>query len=97
MWWISYKNIRWIEKQIIHIQKELVHGAEKKKCKGVKKSVIESNTKVKEYIECLFSEISQLKTMNTIRSRGHNLGTETINKTALSANDDKRVISTLWD
>ncbi len=30
--------------------------------------------------------------MNTIRSRGHNIGTETINKTALSADDDKRII-----
>ncbi len=30
--------------------------------------------------------------MNRIRSRQHNIGTERINKTALSANDDKRII-----
>ena len=31
--------------------------------------------------------------MNTIRSRKHNIGTERINKTALSADDDKRIVS----
>ena len=30
--------------------------------------------------------------MNTTRSRQHNVGSETINKTALSADDDKRII-----
>ena len=30
--------------------------------------------------------------MNTIRSRQHNIDTEIINKTALSAYDDKRII-----
>ncbi len=45
-----------------------------------------------DYKECLFTKISQLRTMNTIRSRGHNVGSERINKTALSADDDKRII-----
>ncbi len=30
--------------------------------------------------------------MNTIRSRKHEIGSERINKTALSADDDKRII-----
>ncbi len=30
--------------------------------------------------------------MNTIRSRQHDVGTERVTKTALSADDDKRVI-----
>jgi len=33
-----------------------------------------------------------LRTMNVIRSRQHNLSTEQVNKIALSANDDKRII-----
>jgi len=33
-----------------------------------------------------------LKTMNVIRSRKHDLSTEQVNKIALSANDDKRII-----
>ena len=30
--------------------------------------------------------------MNVIRSRGHKVGTEKINKKALSSDDDKRII-----
>jgi len=30
--------------------------------------------------------------MNVIRSRQHNLSTEQVNKIALSANDDKRIV-----
>ncbi len=30
--------------------------------------------------------------MNTIRSRQHDVGSEKINKTALSADDDKRIV-----
>ena len=33
-----------------------------------------------------------MRTMNVIRSHGHELFTEEVNKIALSANDDKRVI-----
>jgi len=34
----------------------------------------------------------QMRTMNIIRSRFHNIFTETVNKLALSADDDKRVV-----
>jgi len=33
-----------------------------------------------------------MRTMNIIRSRFHNVFTEMVNKVALSANDDKRVV-----
>jgi hypothetical protein len=72
--------------------KEEVEGEEKKKCKGVKTSVVENNITVGDYEKCLNSKQPLLKTMNTFRSRLHNIGTERINKTALSANDDKRII-----
>ena len=63
-----------------------------KKCKGVKKYVVRNHITHEDYKECLFTKISQLRTMNTIRSRQHNVGTERINKTALSADDDKRIV-----
>ncbi len=62
-------------------------GKEEKKCKGVKKCVVRNKI-----TECLYMKKPQFRTMNTIRSRQHNVGTKRINKKALSADDDKRVI-----
>ena len=62
------------------------------KCKGVKKSVIRKKICHEDFKNCLFSDIPQMRTMNVIRHRKHDLFTEQINKIALSANDDKRVI-----
>ncbi len=72
---------------------EMSDGKAEKKCKGVKKYVVKKYITHEDYKECLFSGVSQLRTMNTIRSRKHDVGSEKINKTALSADDDKRVIS----
>ena len=66
-------------------------SSEAKKCKGVKKNVVKRIT-YDDYKKCLFSGDPQLRTMSVIRSRNHELYTEIINKTALSANDDKRII-----
>ena len=71
---------------------ETSDGKVEKKCKGVKKYVVKKYITHEDYKECLFTKISQLRTINTIRSRGHNVGSERINKTALSADDDKRII-----
>ena len=67
-------------------------GKEGKKCKGIKKSVIKKNISHEDYKECLFSEKPQMRKMNVIRSHGHEIFSETVNKIALSANDDKRII-----
>ena len=67
-------------------------GKEEKRCKGIKKSVIKKNITFDNYKKCLFDQRPQMRTMNIIRSRRHQLYTEEINKIALSANDDKRVI-----
>ncbi len=69
------------------------YDVQKKKCKGIRKCVIKKEISIDDYRECLFSKQSQLRTMNAIRSRQHNIGTERINKTALSAYDDKRIVS----
>ena len=66
--------------------------SDKKKCKGIKKSVTRNNISFEDYEKCLITENSQLRKMNVFRSRLHNLYTEEVNKVALSANDDKRII-----
>ncbi len=71
---------------------EWEYDVQKKKCKGVKKNVIKNEITVADYEDCLFSKNPQLRTMCTIRSRQHNIGMERINKTALSADDDKRIV-----
>ena len=67
-------------------------GKEEKKCKGIKKSVVRKDISHEDYKECLFSGASQMRKMNVIRSRRHEIFSETVNKIALSANDDKRII-----
>ncbi len=67
-------------------------GKEEKKCKDVKKCVVRNEITIDDYLECPYTKRPQLRTMNTIQSRQHNVGKERINKTALSADDDKRVI-----
>ena len=70
-------------------------GKEEKKCKGIKKAVINKSIKSiihDDYRECSLSGNMQRRKMNVIRSHKHEVFTESINKTALSANDDKKVI-----
>lgn len=64
---------------------KMFEGGEEKKCKGVKKPV-------KKPVWCLFTGKEELRKMNVIRSHRHKMYTEEVNKVALSANDDKRVI-----
>ena len=56
---------------------------------GIKKAVIKKNITHDDYKEYLFSRNKQMRKMNVIR---HEVFTKTINKIALSANDDKRII-----
>ena len=68
-------------------------GKEEKRCKGVKKAVVvKRSITFEDYKTCLFTGKPQTRTMNVIRSHRHELFTEEVNKIALSANDDKRVI-----
>ena len=59
---------------------------EHKRCKGIRKNI------VKDFKQCLFGGGEQYRTMNVIRSYRHKLYSEEVNKIALSADDDKRVI-----
>ena len=63
-----------------------------KKCKGVKKYVVNKDIRLNDYKKCLFSGRQQLRPMNVIQSHHHEVFTEQVNKMALSADDDKRII-----
>ncbi|XP_022810632.1 uncharacterized protein LOC111347672 [Stylophora pistillata] len=65
---------------------------EVKKCKGVKQGVVDRTISFDDYKKRLFGGGKQLRKMNTLRSRKHEMYMEEINKVALSANDDKRII-----
>ena len=67
-------------------------GVESKKCKGVKKQVVESSISHEDYKTCLTTGKEQLRKQNILRSYDHEVYTEEVNKIALSAQDDKRYI-----
>ena len=67
-------------------------GKENKRCKGVKKQVVESSITHEDYKTCLRTGKEQLRKQNIIRSYEHEVFTEEVNKIALSALDDKRHI-----
>ena len=69
-----------------------VDGKEVKKCKGIKKGVIENQISHDEYKQVLMGKSKVEKEMTVIRSRDHAIHTETMTKIALSGDDDKRII-----
>ena len=71
---------------------KMFEGKEEKKCKGIKKVVVKKQISFDDYKECLLSKQPQMRKMNVIRSHQHELYSETVNKIALAADDDKRII-----
>ena len=71
---------------------KMFEGKEEKKCKGIKKVVIKKQISFDDYKECLLSKQPQMRKMNVIRSHQHEIFSETVNKIALAADDDKRII-----
>ena len=67
-------------------------GKENKRCKGVKKQVVENSITHEDYKTCLRTGKEQLRKQNILRSYEHEVYTEEVNKIALSALDDKRYI-----
>ena len=65
---------------------------EDKKCKGVKKAVVKKRITFEDYKNCVLNKAQKFITQNMIRSRAHNVFTESLHKRALSAEDDKRVV-----
>ena len=67
-------------------------GGETKKCKGIKRQVVESSIRHEHYKTCLTTGKELLRKQNILRSYNHEVYTEEVNKVALSALDDKRYI-----
>ncbi|XP_065665454.1 uncharacterized protein LOC136086885 [Hydra vulgaris] len=68
------------------------HGKDNKKCKGVKKNVVKKYITHEDYKDCSLNKRDYIRKMNVIRSYSHEIYTEEVNKIALSAEGDKRVI-----
>ena len=62
-----------------------------KKCKGIKKDVIKRMNH-KDWVTCLNEQSVLMKEMTCFRSKKHDISTVVVNKVALSANDDKRIL-----
>ena len=71
---------------------KMEQGKENKRCKGIKKAVVEKSITHEDYKKCLETGKEQLRRQNIIRSYEHEIYTEEINKVALSATDDKRYL-----
>ena len=67
-------------------------GSEQKKNKGIKKVVIRKHISFDDYKDCVLNGSVKHVTQNTIRSRAHNVFTESLFKKALCPDDDKRVV-----
>ena len=67
-------------------------GKEDKKAKGTKKFIIKKMIKFNDY-KCLLNDEVILKSQKRFISKKHDVYTENIIKTALSNNDDKRIVS----
>ena len=66
---------------------------EEKNAKGVKKNVIKKDISFDDFYKCLIERVNPIyRKMNLIRSHKHEIYSETVNKVALSADDDKTVI-----
>ena len=68
-------------------------GKEDKKAKGTKECVIKKMNKFNDYKKCLLNDEVIFKSQQRFIGKKHDVYTENINKTALSNNDDKRIVS----
>ena len=70
----------------------LILGGENKiRCKGVKECVVKSTINHETFMSCYLDRVLQMRKMKIIRSREHILNTVTVNKKAISCDDDKRI------
>ena len=68
------------------------NGKEIKKNKGTKKLVVKKTISFNDFKNCLRTKEPQMRSQNLIGSKLHDIYTKTVNKKALSAYDDKRII-----
>ena len=68
-------------------------GRNIKKAKGVKKSVVSHNIRHEDYVKTLSEKKTSRHSMHVLRSKGHNIYGECLNKISLSPFDSKRWIA----
>ena len=66
-------------------------GNDHKKAKGTKKCVIKQELMFQNFKDCWSNNKNVYRSQQRFKSYNHDLYTEEVNKTALSANDDKRL------
>ena len=66
-------------------------GIGHEKDKGTKKCIVKRELMFKHYKDCLFNDITLLKSQHRFRSDNHKVYAEEVNKIVLSSNDDKRI------
>ena len=71
---------------------EIENEKDDKKNKGIKKSVLKNSLTVDHYEDCLKNETKYYARFNILRSRKHDVTTETVTKIALTSADNKRII-----
>ena len=71
---------------------KMFEGKESKRCKGIKKGVVEKSIRHEDYKNCLLTGKEQLRKMTILRSYEHEVYTEEVNKVALASQDDNRYI-----
>ena len=91
---LSYKLYSYLIEMLYGKQGKLKEPEEEeiRKVKGVKKNVIKKSLTFEDYKKCLFSEEKVMREMNMLKTQNHDIYSMTVNKVALSANDDKRII-----
>ena len=67
-------------------------GGGDKKCKGVKRCVVKKTIGFDDYKDALFDGKNVYREMMGFRTTKHDIHTVNINKLALNADDDKRII-----
>ena len=66
---------------------------EKKKAKGIKKSIIKCRLIFENYKDSLFNDKTILQSQLRFESNHHDVYTEEVDKIALNSNDDKKLLT----
>ena len=69
---------------------EKLDGSEDKKCKGIKKCIVQKTLTFEDYETCLFSDSTEYRSQLMFRSSKHEVHTIEVNKVALNRDYDKR-------
>ena len=51
-----------------------------KKCKGIKKNIVKKDISFEDYVQCLFSDEKQMRSMKIIRSENHDIYSKEVKK-----------------